>query len=294
MNQSYRVFVEVVERQHFSRAAEALFMTQPAVSQYIKALESEIGTQLIDRSHKKVRLTTAGRIVYEHAKEMIGHHETMHHLIHELFHEPTGTLAIGASYTFGEYVLPRIMAPLRERFPHIQPTITISNTKEIAEKVEKMELDIGIVEGDINRELLQVEHFAEDYMRIVASSNHSYTEKLPVTVSDLENEIWITRELGSGTREATERMFTTIGIDPAHRMEFGSTQVIKESVEAGLGVSLVSLWALRKELSMNTLFIVDVPEGYVKRSFSTLLRKKPMQTKNTLVFKELLHEMVKE
>lgn len=292
LNTTLRVFVEVVERGNFSRAAEALYMTQPAVSQYIKSLERDMGVQVLDRSNKVIRLTKEGRIVYEHAKEMIGHFETMHHLLHDLEHEPKGELSIGASYTFGEYVLPRVIAQLLKEYPGIQPSITIGNTQEIAEQVEDMKLDIGIVEGDVDDAQLQVESLATDRMCIIASHDHPLAQEGHVKACQLEEETWIIREKGSGTREATEKLFEQMGIDPAHRMEFGSTQIIKESVEAGLGVTLLSLWAIRKELSINTLATMEVEKGALDRDFSILLKDKPMQTRSTLVLKEVLKKFV--
>lgn len=288
MNQSYRVFVEVIERGNFSKAAQSLFMTQPAVSQYVKTLERDIGVPLINRSKKKMQLTKAGEIVFQHAKEMIGHYETMTHLIHEMYHEPKGDLAIGASYTFGEYVLPRFIARLTKQYPEIQPKITIGNTQDIAKQVEEMSLDIGIVEGDVVAKTLQVKPFATDEMCIVAAHDHPLASKEKVTKKDLEEQTWIIREEGSGTREAAVRLLDKIGIVPERQMNFGSTQIIKESVEAGLGLTVLSLWTIRKEISMETLSIIDYPGGKLARAFSILLKEKPMHTKATKVFKEIL------
>ncbi|MFC0525100.1 LysR family transcriptional regulator [Pontibacillus salicampi] len=292
MEQSFRVFIEVVEAKSFSKAAERLYMTQPAVSQYVKSLESQLDAKLLDRSYKKIRPTKAGEIVYEHAKEMVHHQETMEQLIHDLFHEPKGELAIGASYTFGEYVLPRIIASLRIQYPGIHPTVTISNTQEIAELVERMKLDIGIVEGEVHLRGLQVEDVAEDEMKIVASRHHPLAGKEQVSVKELEQAMWITREVGSGTRAATDKLFEQLSCYPEERMEFGSTQVIKESVEAGIGLSLLSLWTVRKEIEMESLVVIPVEGGNVRRSFSILTRKKLQQTKATQAFKELLRTVI--
>lgn len=292
MKQSLRVFIEVVDKGNFSKAAASLFMTQPAVSQYMKSLEREIGASLLNRTNKTVQLTKAGSIVYQHAKEIIGHYETMHHLVQEMFHEPKGELAIGASYTFGEYVLPRFIAKLRETFPLIQPKITIGNTQDIAKQVEEMSLDIGIVEGEVEGEALEVDPFARDQMCIVAPIDHPIALKRDLSVEQLENETWIIREEGSGTREAAGKLFDQIGISPKNMMEFGSTQIIKESVEAGLGLTILSLWTIRKELSMETLAVVELPNGKLDRSFSIVLRNKPMHTKATVVFRDLLKKML--
>lgn len=292
MNTTFRVLVEVVERGNFSRAADHLFMTQPAVSQYIKNLERDMGVQVLERTNKSVWLTKEGRIVYEHAKEMLGHFETMHNLLNDLENEPKGELAIGASYTFGEYVLPRVIAWLLQDYPDIHPKITIGNTQDIAQQVADMKLDVGVVEGEVESEQLIVEPFAEDRMSIVASHDHRFIDQKQINNEQLEEETWIIREKGSGTREATEKLFKQLGIRPAHIMEFGSTQIIKESVEAGLGVTLLSQWAIRKELFLHTLATLDIENGNIDRKFSILLKEKPMQTKSTRVFQEILKKYV--
>ncbi len=169
MDQQLAVFVTVAEKQNFSRAAEELHMTQPAVSQYIQALERAMGTKLLERSNKYVHLNKAGEIVYHHAKEILGLYGKMHYLIDDLTNNPNGLLSIGASYSFGEYVLPHLIADMQEKYPLIKPAITIGNTKEIAELVLGHQLDVGIVEGQYKEKNLKIEPFAIDKMSIIAS-----------------------------------------------------------------------------------------------------------------------------
>src|SRR5699024_11548486 len=122
-------------------------MTQPAVSQYIRTFESRMGTRLLERTNKYVRLNKAGSIVYHHAKEILGLYTNMQHLVDDLVNKASGPLSIGASYTFGEYVLPPILADVQRIYPEIQPTLHIGNTAEIANLVATHQLDVGIVEG---------------------------------------------------------------------------------------------------------------------------------------------------
>lgn len=135
MDRQLHVFVTVAEMENFSRAAEELHMTQPAVSQYIQSFERTMGTNLLERSNKFVRLNKAGEIVYHHAKEILGLYTKMHYLIDDLTNKTSGPLSIGASYTFGEYVLPHVIAKMHKKYPLIIPTITIGNTKEVANLV---------------------------------------------------------------------------------------------------------------------------------------------------------------
>lgn len=288
MDQHLQVFVTVAEKQSFSRAAEAHHMTQPAVSQYIRAFEDMIGTRLLERSNKYVRLNKAGEIVYHHGREILGLYTKMQNLVDDLANKANGPLAIGASYTFGEYVLPRIIANLQKTYPAIQPTVTIGNTSKIADLVASNQLDIGIVEGHFNDKQLIEETFAEDSMVIVASPEHELVRREgKVEVRDIENETWIVREHGSGTREATEKVFRLFEMTPANLMHFSSTQPIKESVEVGLGISLLSRWAIQKELKYGDLKIINMKGLPLSRQF-TIITKSPFQTKTLEVFISLL------
>ncbi|MDQ1143933.1 DNA-binding transcriptional LysR family regulator [Bacillus sp. SORGH_AS 510] len=286
MDNYLEVFVKVVEKGNFSKAAEDLHMTQPAVSQYIKVLEESVGARLLERNNKFVRLNKAGEIVFHHAKEILALYSNMQYLIDDLTNKASGPIAIGASYTFGEYILPHIIARLQAQYPLITPTIQIHNTKEIIDLVQSHQLDIGIVEGHINEKVPNVEVVAEDKMVIVASPQHPLLKEKR-NIAEWGEECWILREKGSGTREAAEHLFQELNFTPKKVMEFGSTQVIKESVEAGLGISLLSQWTIKKELMYGYLEVVDVEGLPFKRNFS-ILTHSPYQTKALQQFIETL------
>jgi DNA-binding transcriptional LysR family regulator len=290
MDQQLLVFVTVADKQNFSRAAEALHMTQPAVSQYIQMLERTVGTKLLNRSNKYVRLNKAGEIVYHHAKEILGLYTKMQSLIDDLTNTATGGLSIGASYTFGEYVLPHIIARLRDQYPLIKPTITIGNTHEIEELVNSNQIDLGIVEGKIKSKKLHIEAIAEDFMHIIVSAKHPLIKQKDLTLTALQEDTWIVREQGSGTREATEGMFEKFQFTPKDMMEFGSTQIIKESVEAGLGVSLLSQWVIHKELKLQKLYTLKIKGFPIIRKFLLVTPSTNFQTKASEIFINLLRD----
>lgn len=269
-------------------------MTQPAVSQYVKTLERNMATQLMERNNKMVRLTKAGEVVYHHAKEIISLYTRMQHLVDDMMKTASGKLAIGASYTFGEYILPHVIASLREKYSLITPAITIHNTREISDQVAARQLDIGIVEGDVHDNKLHTEAFANDAMVIIVSADHPLAKQDSVIFSDVNQETWIVREEGSGTREVMERMFAGYQFTPEAIMEFGSTQVIKEAVEAGLGISFLSNWAIRKELTLGTLKALPIKGFPFKRQFSLITQATPFQTKAAKVFIDLLRRRVPE
>lgn len=288
MDQQLQVFITVAEKQSFSRAAEEHHMTQPAVSQYIRQLEEQIGSRLLERTNKYVRLNQAGEIVYHHAKEILALYTKMQNLVDDVVHKASGPLSIGASYTFGEYVLPRIIANLKVNYPDILPTVTIGNTTTIAELVASHQLDIGIVEGTFNASKLIVEDFAEDRMVIVCSKTHPLANRRDaIELKALEQEMWIAREQGSGTRAAMDNLFHQHQIAPKKLMNFSSTQPIKESVEAGLGISLLSHWSIKKELTCGDLQMMHVKGLPYPRKFS-IVTSTPFQTKALDVFIDIL------
>ncbi|EPZ48311.1 MULTISPECIES: LysR family transcriptional regulator [Alicyclobacillus] len=291
MDQQLLAFVTVADEQSFTRAAEKLHISQPAISQHIQALEQRLDIKLLDRTNKYVRLNKAGEVAYHHAREILSLYSHMTRLIQDLKEEASGTLAIGASFTFGEYVLPHIIARFRSQYPKIDPTITIANTHTVVEQVSRGELDIGIVEGHAGHEgSVEVTAFAEDTVVVVASSTHPLASVSRATAAELERECWIVREQGSGTREVTDRVFQEFGIHPRAMIEYGSTQVIKESVEAGLGITLLSTWAIRKELTCQTLKAIPFAERPITRQFSMVQRKSDFYPKSIQLFTEFLIE----
>jgi len=294
VDQYLEVFIKVVEKENFTKAAKELHMTQPAVSQHIRTLERLVGTRLLERNNKHVRMNKAGEIVYHHAKEILALYTRMQDLVDDLAGSASGPISIGASYTFGEYILPHIIAKLKKEYPLIKPSIIIHNTKEIIDLVNSYQLDIGIVEGYFNDSQLRSEVVSEDQMVIVASPSHPLLKKngdLPL--SALADETWILREEGSGTRQAADHFFKMHPFTPKAIMEFGSTQVIKESVEAGLGISLLSKWTIVKELTNGYIGMIKVEGLPFKREF-TIVTRSVYQTKALNTFIETLKEYLKK
>ncbi|MBM7649531.1 DNA-binding transcriptional LysR family regulator [Bacillus ectoiniformans] len=285
MDQKLKVFLTVVKYMNFSKAAEELFITQPAVSQYIKSLEQELNIKLIDRTNKKVRLTKAGSLVAYYAKEMFVLKTKMKQAVSDLTSEVKGKLAVGASYSYGEYILPHVLADFLRQFPHVEPVITIGNTHDIASKVQNQEIDLGIVEGSFPSEKLHKEKIATDRMFVIKSRKHQ--PKKPI---HLNEETWIVREEGSGTREAVDMFLKKHNIQPEKTLEFGSTQIIKEAVEAGLGVSLLSEWTIRNELELDKLKVIGGEQLYFERSFYAITSGNPLSTKTTATFLDFLNQ----
>lgn len=284
MNQHLDVFIEVVNSGSFSKAAVKMNMTQPAVSQYIKALESKIGTDLIERNNKNLKLNKAGQLVYNYGLEINNLYTNMQSSIDELRHTASGVIKIGASYTFGEYILPNVIAQMLKVYPDIKPEIIIDNTKNIGNLVEKNHIDIGIVEGTINNNILYKEYFSDDEMVVATSSkNHS------LSINNLNKTKWITRENGSGTKQMTDLVMKNLNIKPKSVLQFNSTKVIKETVKEGIGVSLFSLSTINKELNEESLVKIDIGQKPIYRKYS-YLNNSHFKTKTLSIFLNFLRQ----
>ncbi|AEJ45156.1 transcriptional regulator, LysR family [Alicyclobacillus acidocaldarius subsp. acidocaldarius Tc-4-1] len=285
-----RVFVTVVEENSFTRAAEKLHISQPAISQHVQTLEQRLGVRLIDRGRRRLQVNPAGRIVYEHAKEILALYRRMERLIADMQEMPAGPVHVGASLTYGEYVLPHVIARFRQAYPAVQPSVSIANTQTIAHAVAVRQLDIGIVEGrDVVEDEVVLTPFAEDEMLVVASPTSPWYAERPDR-SLLERATWFIREPGSGTREMTDRLFAQLGIQPRDLVEYTSSQVIKESVAAGLGLACLSRWVVARELTWGMLRALPIPCAPVKRTFSIVTPKSAFETKASKLLYHFLLE----
>lgn len=287
INQSLKVFVTVIDKKSFTHAAEYLHMTQPAVSTYIKKLEEDLGLTLIDRSGKRIKLNPAGEIYYYYAKEMIGINERMQHLIQDLQNESKGPVHIGASYTYGEYILPKIIAQLMNRHPGISPEVSISNSSSIIKMVKSHDLDIGIIEDEEreNDKDLNSTRLIKDRMYIIGDKDmHSNHDK-----KTLEDATWIVREEGSGTRSYQDQLFASLNIQPK-TITLSSTQAVKSSVANGIGITLLSHHTVEEELKTGSLKLINKEETELTRYFHLLTPDVKFHSKSTRTLLDLLNE----
>ncbi|UOF91955.1 LysR family transcriptional regulator [Fodinisporobacter ferrooxydans] len=294
MDRLLLTFVTVAEKRSFTRAAEELHLTQSAVSREIEALEAEYETKLFDRTNKSVRLTRAGEILYYHGKNIVSEYYTAYRIISDLTGTAVGNLAIGSGYTFGEYLLPHAVAKFKSLYPLITPKITIMNSKRIGIQVLQHEVDLGIVDGKIELKGVTTQPFAQDEMMIVAPRGHWLSRLDEVNIRDLVDETWILRESGSGTRSVIDRVFRDLGFSPISVMEFGSNQIIKESVQAGLGISIISKWVFQKEVNFNLLHALRIKDYTISRDFFCVTHTSKFRTKALELFLDFLQLWARE
>ncbi len=288
-----RAFITVVELKNFSRAAELLHMSQPGVSLQIQSLENEFGATLLHRTSKSVTPTKAGELLYERAKEMLALYEEAKQEIQFLQNTISGDLQIGASYTIGEYVLPKIMARFSRRYPEVEISVKIANTDEIVRSVRTGELEIGLVEGDVSFKDLSIEPFMRDELVIVASPVHPLGE-MTVSAEQLQDQDWILRESGSGTRRYSDQFIEEYRLRMRRHFLFSSSQGVKEAVSNGLGIALLSQYIVRKELQSGELREIRLKDKRFYRYFSIILPQSTVQKRATTVFGQLVKKSAHE
>ncbi|WP_019911145.1 LysR family transcriptional regulator [Paenibacillus sp. HW567] len=268
-----RVFVTVVEQSHFSKAGELLNLSQPGVSLHIRNLENELGTKLLHRSPKQVRMTEAGTILYRHAKQILSHYEEADREIRLLQHEVTGNLHIGASFTIGEYILPVRLAEFAKQYPQVNLQVTIGNTEEIIASVRANILDVGFIEGETEDTDLTIIPYMKDEMIVIAPAGHPLANNILVESAMLQDQTWVLREHGSGTRAFSDHFLEASGLSVKRTYVFNSSQGVKEAVSAGLGLGMVSRWIVRKELASGEISELRLRRRLLEREFLIIRHK---------------------
>ncbi len=276
-----QVFHTVARVLNFTKAAEILHMTQPAVTFQIRQLEEHFDTRLFDRTHNRISLTEAGARVYEYADKIFELYAEMEAAVRDMTGEIAGMLVLGASTTIAEYVLPSLLGHFKRKYPDVIIRLKVSNTDAIVAMVENNEIDLGVVEAPVSNKKLVVELCRIDQLVVIVPPGHPLAAKQTLKPGDLLAYPYIAREHGSGTREVTLDYFRDAGVDPAQLkviMELGSPESIKGAVEAGMGVSIISRATLVKELQLGTLIAVNL-DPPLDRPFSFVHQKQKFRVR---------------
>ena len=265
---SLKTFVTLCEVGNFTKTSEILHISQPSVSLHIKNLEREFQTELFVRSPKLVQITPTGEILYKRVKQIIAIYEQAKEDILEHHNSVQGELIIGASFTIGEYILPSLLSKLQKDFPALELQIIIGNTHEIVESVRSLQVDIGLIEGQTNDTEVSVHPFMEDELFIIASNEHPLASKGPLGIADLQNQAWVSREQGSGTREYLNHVIRSTGLTVKSLITISSNQGIKESVIQGMGLSLLSRSVIEREVKNGDLSVIPIKDKSFTRTLS--------------------------
>lgn len=275
-----QVFHTVAGVLSFTRAAEILNMTQPAVTFQIRQLEEDFNTRLFDRAHNRISLTPAGELVYGYSDRILNVYRDMNEAVKAMTGDQTGLITIGASTTIAEYMLPGLLGDFQRSFPDAVVRLRVANTDAIVSMVESAEIDLGVVEGSVNNQMLLVEDCQPDELVVIAARGHALDGLTSVSPSALTEYPFILREEGSGTRSVIANYLREQGLTEAQLncpFELGSTEAIKGSVEAGMGISIVSSATIAKECQLDTLVSISL-DPPLSREFSFVRQRQKFRT----------------
>ncbi|MER1958590.1 MAG: LysR family transcriptional regulator [Solibacillus sp.] len=283
-----QTFIKLCEIKNFTKTAELLTMSQPTVSLHIKNLEQQFQSQLIQRSTKQISITPTGEILLDQAKQIIQLYEQTKQQILEHHHTIQGDLTIGASFTIGEYILPTLLIKLKSQHPNLSLQILIGNTEEIVAAVKKFQVDIGLIEGATNEKSLIIQPFMKDELVVIASKEHPLAKKKQLHVSDLQNEDWVSRELGSGTQANLMHFLHANGLKVNSMLTISSNQGIKQSVINGLGISLLSKHVVERDHANGDIAILQLDTPPLFRTLSYIYSSIMLKKGNVKTFLDIL------
>lgn len=279
-----KTFVTLAEVKNFTKTAELLLMSQPSVSLHIKNLEKEFQTKLFLRSPKFLQITPTGEILYDRAKQIITIYEQTKLDIMEHNNTIKGELKIGASFTIGEYILPSLLIDIQNHYPELELHVVIGNTEEIVQSVRLYQVDIGLIEGQTNEKEISVHSFMQDELYIVSSNNHELALKGEVTMADLQNQAWVSREVGSGTRDYLDHVIRSNGLKVKSLLSISSSQGIKETLINGKGLSLLSNSIIERDVQYGLLSIIKVKNHRFTRTLSYIYSPIMQDKRNVKTF----------
>jgi DNA-binding transcriptional LysR family regulator len=280
-----QVFLEVARVESVSRAAAALAMSQSAVSGALGDLERQFDVQLFDRLGKRLQLSALGRAVRGPAEATLDQARELERALAD--RKQVGRLRIGATLTTGNYLVAPLMARFKREHPGAELSLAVANTEEIARRVANFEIDVGLVEGEVERGALDITPWRDDELVVFCAAAHPLARKRSLTDDDLRGASWILREPGSGTRQTFDRAMHGLLPRLHIALELQHTEAIKVAVEAGLGVGCVSRIALQDAFRSGTLRACRVPGRDFRRQFYFLLHKQKYRGPGILRWLEL-------
>jgi len=297
-----RVFLAVVEYLHFTRAAEALYISQPAVSAAIQNLEEQYGVRLFHRIGRQIEITEAGKLLQAEAQKIIDQVVLTERGLQELNDLQRGELKLGSSLTIGNYWLPDKISQFKRQYPGISVNCTLANTEEICEGTATGQFDLGLVEGEVKPALktsLEEEIVGSDRLLIVVGKSHPWFERTKISLTELYTTDWVMREPGSGTQQRFEEALQNWGIEVTELniiLVLNSGEMVKAVIENGVGATAISELMVKKELQLDTLRSIQVIDDRddsnitveIVRPFLKLKHRQRFQTRLSSAFEQIL------
>ncbi|MEC4806456.1 MAG: LysR family transcriptional regulator [Jaaginema sp. PMC 1079.18] len=292
-----RILKAIAAEGSFKRAADSLYVSQPAVSLQVQNLERQLDVPLFDRGGRRAQMTEAGHLLLTYGEKVLSLCQETCRAIEDLQNLQGGTLIIGASQTTGTYLLPRMIGMFRQRYPDVSVQLQVHSTRRTSWSVANGQVDLAIIGGEVPTELqdvLTIQAYAEDELALILPVFHPLAKVQTIQKDDLYKLQFIALDSQSTIRKVIDQVLTRWGIDPKRlrvEMELNSIEAIKNAVQSGLGAAFVSISAIEKELQMRILHRARFEEMAVKRTLSVIINPNRYRSKAAEAFlKEILPE----
>ncbi len=282
-----QVFEKVASHLNYSRAAEELYLSQPAVSMQIKQIEGHIGLPLFEQMGKKIYLTEAGHELFHYARSIAQQLSEMEALFDEMKGLGKGKLILSVVNT-ANYFTSQLLAKFCQRNPNINVILQVANRDAVLKQLSDNSTDLAIMGQPPEGLDLTAESFMQNPLVVVADPAHPLATQRHIKFTKLENETFVTREKGSGTRIAMERVFAEHGVHPRISMETETNEAIKQAVRAGMGLGILSLHSIELELETHRLVTLDVEHFPLLRHWFVAHRSNKRLSSAAIAFKDFL------
>jgi DNA-binding transcriptional LysR family regulator len=267
------VFYQVAKHKSFSHAAEALFLSQPSVSNQVKLLEETCGLKLFERAGRNIELTNTGEILFSYAERIFSLAKEADSVIEEIKGLKAGGIRISASNTLGAYYLPDILDRFRKKHPRIEILMNVGYTQTVAEDILAFRSDLGLIGREVAHPNIVVTPLWEEELVLIVPVDHPFAGRREIDLAELQGQPFIMSEKGSGVREITEKILAGAGISVRVVMELGENEAVKRAVASGLGITLISGTVARRELEAGEIRAVRLPGARMLRTFYIIHHK---------------------
>ncbi|ADG07503.1 LysR substrate-binding domain-containing protein [Kyrpidia tusciae] len=282
------VFQTVAKHLSFSRAADELYLSQPAVSQHIRLLEEYFDVELFEQSGKKIVLTEAGLYLKDAANQLFKQLEAIHQTVRDIRSHHIGSLKIAADTTAGAFVVPPFLHQFHDLYPRVNIKLDVGNRSMVLQRLVRREVDLAVMGYPRVPANLKADPFKDNPLVVIAPPDHPLTREANIPLDRLMEEPFLMRERGSGTRSTVEMFFDKHGLAPRITMELGSIAAIKEAVASGLGLSIVSEAAVRTELEVGKLTVLSVDHLPIMRKWYVVYADERSLSPFATIFRNLL------
>lgn len=283
-----RIYAAVVEQKSFSRAAEVLGVSQPAVSKAVRELESQLDVVLLERGGRNFRPSEAGQMLYKYARGIFAMERAAVEAVQAYSELERGSLTIGASSTIAAYWLPRYIAEFSQRYPNIAVRLLSGNTQRVAQWLLDCDVDVALVEGPIVDERLEVRSWRREALVLIAAKDSHLAGRKQLRAAELTDELWLLREPGSGSREVVEQELARLGITPKRTLEAGSNEIIVQMAAANLGIAIVPQVAAADSLALGRIAALELEQGALSRELYRLRLPRRPQSQGALAFEAMI------